>query len=256
VASRVDYDQVSASYDQRYERYAYPGVEQAVVGFAASPDTRVLEVGCGTGFWLGLLHSRGVRVTGLDPSTGMLQKARARVPSSELVHGRAEQLPFESARFDRVLCANAFHHFEDKRAFLREAARVLAPGGGLMIVGLDPHTGTEDWCVYDYFEGTLRQDRERYVASPQLCALMAEAGLVRCESALAHAIADARDARQALGDGSLAKATTSQLTILSDAEYDAGIAAIRKAADLAEARGESLTLRANLEMHACTGFMP
>jgi ubiquinone/menaquinone biosynthesis C-methylase UbiE len=255
MARQVDYDEVAPCYDKRYERYAYEGVERAVLALGGAVGTEVLEVGCGTGFWLGLLQAHGARVTGLDASAGMLEKARGRAPEAVLVHGRAERLPFEEARFDRVLCANAFHHFEDKGAFLREARRVLRPLGALMVVGLDPHTDREDWFVYDYFAGTRQSDRERYPESRELCRFISEAGFVRCRSALAHAIDIEKDGREALADGSLGKQTTSQLAMLSDAEYRAGIAAIEQAAAAAEARHKRLLLRAKLELHACWGFV-
>ena len=55
----VDYDHIARTYDRRYQEYQYPGVEQALLQFAASrPGLQVLEVGCGTGHWLGLLSGR------------------------------------------------------------------------------------------------------------------------------------------------------------------------------------------------------
>ncbi len=80
-------------------------------------------------------------------------------PDAALAHGRAEHLPWRDAAFHRVVCINALHHFGDPLAFLQEARRVLHPGGAVMTIGLDPHTGLDQWCIYDYFEGTLAIDK-------------------------------------------------------------------------------------------------
>ncbi len=77
----------------------------------------------------------------------MLERARASVPQAELLHGSAERLPWPEGSFDRVLCINALHHFADAPAFIAGARRVLRPGGGLIVVGLDPHTASRETMV-------------------------------------------------------------------------------------------------------------
>ena len=118
---RVDYDAVSSEYGRRYDRHRYAGVERAVLDFATSaPTAAVLEVGCGTGHWLALLQPH-VATAGVDLSRGMLEHARQAVPGARLVQARAEHLPWRAGSFDRVLCVNALHHFDDPRAFLADA---------------------------------------------------------------------------------------------------------------------------------------
>lgn len=169
MAFHVDYDSIAATYDRRYLENDYSGVESALTAFAGQePVGRVLEVGCGTGHWLRLLAEKGIRVAGVDPSGHMLAHARARAPGAALAHGRAEHLPWADQRFERVFCINAFHHFEDKVRFLTEARRVLAPGGQMMTIGLDPHTGADQWYIYAYFEPVLAIDKRRYPLSNQI----------------------------------------------------------------------------------------
>lgn len=96
----------------------------------------VLDVGCGTGAVLELLHERypSSLLTGLDLTPGMIEVARAKQLSNvDFVVGDAENLPFEPQSFDAVLCSNSFHHYPHPDRFFAEAARVLRPGGRLIL---------------------------------------------------------------------------------------------------------------------------
>lgn len=112
-----------------------------------APGERVLDVACGTGV-LACAAAEGVgpggRVVGLDPSEEMLAVARRKGARVEWKNGRAESLPFEDESFDKVVSQFGFMFFEDKRAALREAMRVLRPGGRVAIAvcdGLDHSPG-------------------------------------------------------------------------------------------------------------------
>ena len=253
----VDYDQIAASYDRRYQRNDYSGVEAALIAFVGEHfDQRVLEVGCGTGHWLRLFCGSGIRVTGLDASAQMLAKAKAQARGAALAQGFAERLPLTSESFDRVFCINAFHHFHDKVAFLTEARRVLRPGGLLMSVGLDPHAGVDQWYIYDYFDNVLEIDRRRYPASSQIREWMRAAGFVDCVTREIQHMPVSFAARAALEHGRLEKSATSQLSVLTDEEYRQGIDRVRGAIESAEVRGESLCLSADLRLYATFGAVP
>jgi len=110
-------------------------VEQARV----RPGGSVLEIGCGTGN-LTLLAKRmhpAANVVGLDPDPAALARARRKAArkglSVGLDLGFAQELPYPDAWFDLVLSAFMFHHLgpDEKRGSLREARRVLKPGGSL-----------------------------------------------------------------------------------------------------------------------------
>ncbi|HEY1590262.1 MAG TPA: methyltransferase domain-containing protein [Solirubrobacteraceae bacterium] len=106
---------------------------QAVLDAAGvSAGTRVLDVGCGSGLALVLAVQRGAVPAGIDISPGLLAVARERLPDADLREGDMETLPFEDAGFDAVLGINAFQFAGDPLRALREAARVLAPGGRLV----------------------------------------------------------------------------------------------------------------------------
>ncbi len=106
------------------------------------PGQRVLEVGSGTGN-LALLAKReypDTHVVGLDPDPKALARARRKAAREDLFVqldlGFAGELPYPDESFDRALSAFMFHHLEpaEKPAALREARRVLRPGGSLHLL--------------------------------------------------------------------------------------------------------------------------
>src|SRR5216683_4861103 len=105
-----------------------PVFETALDALAVGPQTRLLDVGCGSGLALRLAADRGADVTGLDASEGLLAHARRRVPGATIVQGEIEGLPFETGSFDAVTGFNSFQYAARPAAALAEAARVLAPG--------------------------------------------------------------------------------------------------------------------------------
>ena len=111
------------------EAHNTPLFEAVLDAAGASPGTRLLDVGCGSGLTLVLAARRGVIPAGLDISPGLLGIARERLPGADLREGDMEFLPFGDAAFDAVTGVNAFQFAGDPRRALREAARVTRPGG-------------------------------------------------------------------------------------------------------------------------------
>jgi ubiquinone/menaquinone biosynthesis C-methylase UbiE len=107
------------------------------------PGERVLDVGCGTGSIALLAKQRvgeGGRVCGIDPSLPMIARARRKAArrglTIEFQPGVIERLPFPDQTFDIVLSTFMMHQIPDevKRQGLAEIARVLTPGGRLLVV--------------------------------------------------------------------------------------------------------------------------
>ena len=250
----TDYDAISTEvYEQRYERYDHRGYERVLSAFVEGAAA-VLEVGSGTGHWLKLLADRVPRLAGTDLSVNMLRAAQRLVPQIPLVRGRAESLPWQDGSFDRVFCVNAFHHFVDKPRFLAEVCSVLRPEGGLMTIAMDPHRATDRWWLYDYFPEAVVVDRERYLPSEQIREEMQRAGLQRCATVEAQHHGGTLTARAAFSRGLLDKGFTSQLAVMSEQEYQAGLARLRAAEQAAAARGEELLLPADFGLYATTGW--
>ncbi len=109
-----------------------------------SPPVHVLDLATGTAdFAMGLVRRfPSVRVTGIDLTPAMLEIGRRKVAASgcasqvDLLEGNAQALPFAEASFDVVTCAFGFRNFSDKPRALAEAARVLRPGGALLVLEL------------------------------------------------------------------------------------------------------------------------
>jgi ubiquinone/menaquinone biosynthesis C-methylase UbiE len=247
----TNYDRIASTFDRRYEEMDYRGVRNAVLRFVGSTKPLdVLEVGCGTGRWLAELRGRQRRCAGIDVSTGMLALARRALPDTWLARGRAEALPWAACAFDRVLCVNSFHHFGDKLRALAEARRVLRPGGQLMVLGLDPHVHPLEWWIYDYFPQTIAIDHERYLSSSQLRQAMESVGFVRCETTEAQRITDSIPVDTAIARGFLDRNFTSQMSVLTEEEYEEGLRRIGDTRRDTAARGQALMLESNIGIYA------
>jgi ubiquinone/menaquinone biosynthesis C-methylase UbiE len=107
---------------------------------AAVPQpARILDVGVGTGFYLGQLAPSARLACGLDLSAGMLRVARARLGTGALlVQADARAMPFRAAAFDLLLLNRVASHVRDLGALVASLARVLAPGGRLVVSDLAP----------------------------------------------------------------------------------------------------------------------
>jgi ubiquinone/menaquinone biosynthesis C-methylase UbiE len=145
----------------------------------------VLEVGCGSGNYVAALEGlTGCSCWGIDPSEGML--ARARSAAGRFQAGRAEALGLPDGSFDFVFSVDVIHHVGDRPQAYREAFRVLAPGGKVC-------TATDsDWIIRNrrplaaYFPETVTVDLARYPPVAGLRAGMEEAGFVDAAESMAE----------------------------------------------------------------------
>jgi len=128
---------------------------------------RLVEVGGGSG-----RAAREVGATVLDPARGMLERARGR--GLEAIRGSADDLPLSDGAVDAVLVVDAFHHFPGHERCLAEAARVLAPGGVLVLREFD--RGTRRGRLTARFEDVVGFDSQFYTVEELLAAVDA-AGL-------------------------------------------------------------------------------
>jgi ArsR family transcriptional regulator len=113
----------------------------ALPAFADAQWT-VGDLGCGTGQMSAALAPFVLRVIAVDASAAMLQAARKRLgafENIELRRGDLEALPIDDGRLDAAAMALVLHHLPDPAAVMAEVARVLKPGGRLLIVDMLPH---------------------------------------------------------------------------------------------------------------------
>ncbi len=142
VSDAVDlYDRLAPRYDklhQRWLRHAGGEAQAALEGLVralATPTSRFLDAGCGTGNLARSLIAEGMPpnlMTLLDPSSAMLARCED-IPVPK-VQGRLESLPFEDGTFDLVTCAWALETVPDPDLALTELCRVVRAGGALCLV--------------------------------------------------------------------------------------------------------------------------
>lgn len=142
---------------------------------------RLLDVGTGDGAYAIEAARRGARVTGLDPQVEMLDAARVRARAAgvdlSLREGRAEALPFDDASFDVVTAVTVLCFVADPGRAVGEIARVLAPGGRLVLGELGRYSV---WAAERRVRGWLGARtwrRARFWSRRELRALVRDARL-------------------------------------------------------------------------------
>ena len=117
------------------------------------PVGLTLDVGCGEGRLTRELAGRGYDVVGVDASTALVDEARAADPSGRYEAASIDALPFPDGAAELAVCVNVLPHVHDLAGAAAELARVLAPGGALVIGTIHPiaHAG-----AYDEETGELR----------------------------------------------------------------------------------------------------
>ena len=136
---------------------------------------RVLDVAGGDGYWAARARRRGAWAVALDISEPKLRRGRELTMAPGLVRGDALDLPFADASFDRVMSICAIEHFDDGARALAEMARVLAPGGEL-VMSADALTLAKQWPRL-YRAHCERYRVQRTYSHGELAALLAACGL-------------------------------------------------------------------------------
>ena len=109
------------------------------------PPGRIVDAACGTGRHSAWLAARGHEVVGVDASPDMLAKARAKLPECRFELGDLTALPLPDDSVDAALCALALVHLQDLRSALAELARVVRPGGRIVISDVHPFLVALGW---------------------------------------------------------------------------------------------------------------
>ena len=252
---RNDYNSISDKYERRYEINPLKGVEETLRGLISEINAqRVLEIGCGTGYWLKTLLPYVDQIIGLDFSSGMLSRALDPTGSIELVCGSADSLPFAANSFDLIFVVNALHHFDDKQGFVEQSRHLLRPGGALATIGLDVLSAIGHWVIYDYFPETIEYDKSRFLQWERIQSLMHSAGLEVQPMRTVENISIEKRGRAILGDHFIQRHGTSQFMGLTDEQYRAGIERIKSAINRAEKRGEEAVFKADLLLKMVVGY--
>jgi ubiquinone/menaquinone biosynthesis C-methylase UbiE len=164
---KTDYDAASREFDQVRSRTAGDDFwSEAIRKWGhIGPESRVLDIGCGTG-----RHSLGVMgccadVCGIDYSAGMLGKANSKERGCWL-RGDASNLPVARGRFDSALMILVLQHVDDEPMAINEALRALKPGGHILIATVS-HSRIRRHLT-SLFPGLAQIDLDRFMPVPEL----------------------------------------------------------------------------------------
>ncbi|KAB2912459.1 MAG: class I SAM-dependent methyltransferase [Hyphomicrobiaceae bacterium] len=158
-------------------------LEERLILELAAPvqGLRVLDVGCGDAMLLTALAGKGASATGVDASPAMLSGGRAKAKAAGLdiafVGGDAEALPFPDAAFDTATAIAVLCFVPDAERAVREIARVLRPGGRLVIGELGRHSL---WAAKRRISGWLGSDtwrKARFRSTTELRGIVEASGL-------------------------------------------------------------------------------
>lgn len=173
------YDRLAKIYDDRWQFYIHQTLSFLTAWAQIQPRERVLDVACGTGELERLLtrQNPAQTVIGVDFSTEMLAIAQTKCqqfPHITFQEASAMALPWATPQFDGIICANAFHYFDEPIAVLQQFQQVLNPGGRVIIL---------DWCrdfwscqLCDWFLGLTDPAHQRCYTEAELCDLLSQGG--------------------------------------------------------------------------------
>ena len=228
AVSRVDYDQTAIATTYDAARGYRPEVLRKWLDIVAAHvpflPRLIVDLGCGTGRFTQALADRfQASAIGIDPSQRMLAVALAKLGNGDRVQflqASSENLPLADRCCDMIFMSMVLHHVGDRPAMARECRRILRVGGRICVRNCTRDT------IYPqarFFPGMLSMTDE-LPSSADVIALFEAAGFrSRAHEPVLHAVAASW---QELAD-KLALRADSFLARLPDAEFEAGIAALR-----------------------------
>ena len=230
-AGVVDYDGViAANYPagRALSREAALTWRRAVEPFIPRRSAlTILDLGAGTGRFSALLADiRGARVIGVEPSQGMLRVAMQHASPVAYVCGCAEAIPLGDRSCDLAWMSHVLHHVRDRAACARELHRLLVPGGRVLVRGTFANRLDGFPTLFRFFPGA-RRICEDLPTTGETATVFEVAGFTleahqQIQQSTCESLSEFADRTRKRADTSLA--------LLSDYEFQAGLAALEKAA--------------------------
>jgi ubiquinone/menaquinone biosynthesis C-methylase UbiE len=187
-ASGEFFDGWAAGYeDRRISPWFQYTQSLAIEAMDLAPNSRVLDVGCGTGYAvrrLAALLPEG-KACGIDISPSMVTQAKSRIPAAfadrvEFREASSASIPYPDDFFTHIMCTNSFHHYPAPHDVLMEMQRVLVPNGQIVIFenATDLSLYTRLW---DLGLRLFERGHVRYYTSRDLGTMLDKAGLKECQ---------------------------------------------------------------------------
>jgi ubiquinone/menaquinone biosynthesis C-methylase UbiE len=177
LESRQYFDTVAPQWDNLRKGFFSEAVREKAFDVAGvEPGRLAADIGAGAGFVTEGLLERGLRIIAVDRSEAMLAEMKKRFGEGGAVEyriGEAESMPLEDSSVDYVFANMFLHHVDSPPAAIREMARIVKPGGRLVITDLDRHD-------FDFLR-TEHCDRWMGFDRPDMARWLTEAGLVDVE---------------------------------------------------------------------------
>ena len=247
---RVNYDAVAARYDRRYDVNWYDGITDALQRFVgARPGSRSQRSGVERG--IGSPGSPGSPARGSAGWPDWTIRGRCSSGRARLHRRRCWSRGRPSACRGPTPPSTAFLR-ERAASLLRSAdvhlqcRRVLRPGGGLLTIGLDPHHGADRWWIYEFFPAALAADRRRYTPAATIRTWLGGAGFRDPVTELVQHLPVEMTFEAAEERGFIDRASTSQLMVISDDDYESGLRRLLE---------ERPILRSALRLYATTAWV-
>jgi ubiquinone/menaquinone biosynthesis C-methylase UbiE len=150
-AERIDAQQAYELWAPSYDTTPNPLLaleERSLSSVFGNPvGKNIVDLGCGTGRWLTRLEqSSAGSLTGVDSSAAMLAEARRKCrPSTRLIHANCSATSLPDRQTDFVLASFVLSYIDDLEKFADEAARILRPGGTLIVADMHPNAVSYGW---------------------------------------------------------------------------------------------------------------
>jgi 2-polyprenyl-3-methyl-5-hydroxy-6-metoxy-1,4-benzoquinol methylase len=165
---------IADRWDTIREEFEHPDIRIGAISALVTPKLKILDIGTGTGAMLPVFAAAAETVVALDNSEAMLARARALcrtegLENVQFCNADVGDIPFADALFDACNCSMVLHHVVQPEAALAEMARVVRPGGHLMVTAFCRHEQT--WMRDELAHQRLGFDRS------EMEDLFADAGL-------------------------------------------------------------------------------
>ena len=240
----VNYNEISKNYDDVREGDILL-INHFLQEISSDDALTILDIGCGTGNYTDLFQrvtqEKQYQVHGIEPSEGMIDKARTKNSHIIFKQATADSIPFDDHFFNFVYMTDVIHHIPDIRRMFSEIQRILNPRGKVCIV-TQSHRQVEARPIAQFFPGTVRVDKQRYPDTNRIIAAAQFAGLTYLKQEIlfeGKAMAVGADFLELVR-----KKGYSMLHLLTEEEYQTGLSKLEDALQngpmQAQAAGETL----------------